>query len=146
GEMFAPFRLAAREGLLLAIVSVRQVIDAGEQVAELPAVVDDAADRRAAKARAVIAALAADQARAAALSVRIVERQRDLERGVDRLGARVRKEHMVEIARCEIGDARREREGLRVRVLERRRVIELRRRALDRLDDRRAIVAEIAAP
>ena len=64
GEMRAPFRLALGEGLLLAVVGVRQMIDAGQQRAERLAVVDDAADRDAAEADAVIAALAADEARA----------------------------------------------------------------------------------
>ena len=68
GEMRAPFRLADAEGLLLAIVSRRQMIDAGEQRAELFAVVDDAADRNAAEADAVIAALAADQPHARGLA------------------------------------------------------------------------------
>ena len=62
GEMRAPFRLALGEGLLLAIVGRRQVVDAGEQRAEEFAVGDDAADRNAAEADAVIAALAPDQA------------------------------------------------------------------------------------
>ena len=61
GKMRAPFRLAAGEGLMLAAVGRRQMIDAGEQRAEEFAVVDDAADRNAAEADAVIAALAADQ-------------------------------------------------------------------------------------
>ena len=68
GEMRAPFRLALAEGLLLAIIGRRQMIDAGEQRAEELAVGDDAADRDAAEADAVIAALAADQARAPGLA------------------------------------------------------------------------------
>ena len=71
GEMRAPFRLALGEGLLLAIVGRRQVIDAGEQRAEEFAVVDDAADRNAAEADAVIAALTADQAGARALAAEL---------------------------------------------------------------------------
>ncbi len=47
-------------------VGVRQVIDAGQHGAELAAVGADAADRDAAEADAVIAALAADQPRAPA--------------------------------------------------------------------------------
>ena len=61
GKMRAPFRLADGEGLFLTIVSRRQMVDAGEQRAELLAVVDDAADRNAAEADAMIAAFAADQ-------------------------------------------------------------------------------------
>jgi len=59
GEMRAPLGLALAEGLVLAIVGRRQVVDAGEQRAEQLAVGDDAADRDAAEADAVIAALAA---------------------------------------------------------------------------------------
>ena len=68
GEMRAPFRLAFGEGLMLAVIGRRQMIDAGQQRAEEFAVVDDAADRNAAEADAVIAALAADQPGARALA------------------------------------------------------------------------------
>ena len=61
GEMGAPLGLALGEGLVLAVVGVGQVVDAGEQRAELLAVRHDAADRDAAEADAVVAALAADQ-------------------------------------------------------------------------------------
>ena len=71
GEVRAPFRLALRERLLLAVVGVRQMVDAGQQRAEQLAVVDDAADRDAAEADAVIAALAADEAGAAALAAHV---------------------------------------------------------------------------
>ena len=64
GEMRAPFRLALGERLLLAVVGVRQMIDARQHRAERLAVVGEAADRHAAEADAVIAALAADEARA----------------------------------------------------------------------------------
>ena len=76
------------------------------------AVVDDAADRNAAEADAVIAALAADQAGALALAADVVVGERDLQRGVDRLRTRIAEEHVVEIARRERGDAARELEGL----------------------------------
>ncbi len=65
GEMGAPFGLALGEGLMLAIVGRGQMVDAGEERAEVLAVVDHAADRNAAEADAVIAALAADEARGA---------------------------------------------------------------------------------
>ena len=122
------------------------MVDAGEQRAEMLAVVDDAADRDAAEADAVIAALAADQAGAGAFAAHVVIGERDLERGVDRLGARVAEEHVVEIGGRERRDPARELEGLRMGELERRRVVELRRLALDRRDDRVAVVAGIAAP
>ena len=146
GEMRAPVRLALAEGLLLAIVGRGQVVDAGEQRAEEFAVGDDAADRDAAEADAVIAALAADQARARAFAADVVIGERDLERGVDRLRAGIGEEHMVEAGRRQRGDAARELEGLRMGELERGRVVELGRLGADRLDDRVAVVAGIGAP
>jgi hypothetical protein len=82
GEMRAVFRLALGEGLLVAVIGRGQVIDAGQQRSEHLAVVDDAADRSAAEADAVIAALAADQTGACALALDLMIGQRDLERGV----------------------------------------------------------------
>jgi transcriptional antiterminator Rof (Rho-off) len=61
-EVRAPLRLTLAEGLVLAVVGRWQMIDTGEQRAEELAVVDDAADRDAAEADAMIAALASDQA------------------------------------------------------------------------------------
>ena len=114
GEMGAPFRLALGEGLMLAIVGRGQMVDAGRERTEVLAVVDHAADRNAAEADAVIAALAADQARARSLPAHIVIGERDLERRVAGLGAGIAVEHVIEIARRELGDARRqlEREGM----------------------------------
>ncbi len=112
GEMRAPFRLALGEGLMLARVGRGQMVDAGEQRAEELAVVDHAADADAAEADAVIAALAPDQALARAVPRHVVEGERDLQRGVGGLRARIAEEHVVEIARRERGDARRQREGL----------------------------------
>jgi hypothetical protein len=87
GQMRPPFRLADGEGLLLAIICCGQVIDAGDQRAELLAVVDDAADRYAAEPDAVVTALAPDQADARGVAAHIVIGERDLERGVDGLRA-----------------------------------------------------------
>src|SRR6266508_2682451 len=67
--MRAIFRLALGEGLLVAVIGRGKVIDAGQQRSEHLAVVDDAADRSTAEADAVIAALAADQAGARALTL-----------------------------------------------------------------------------
>ena len=146
GEMRAPVRLALAEGLVLAIVGRRQMIDAGEQRAEEFAVVDDAADRDAAEADAVIAALAPDQARARAFAAHVVIGERDLERGVDRLRAGIGEEHMVERAGRHRRHPARQLEGLGVGELEGRRVVELGRLRLDGLDDRVAVVAGVGAP
>ena len=145
-QVGAPLRLALAEGLLLAIVGRGQMVDAGEQRAEELAVVDDAADRDAAEADAVIAALAADQAIARAFAADVPIGERDLERGVDRLRAGIAEEHPVEVAGRERRDAARQLEGLRHRELEGRRVVDLGRLLLDRLDDRIAIVPGIGAP
>jgi len=115
GEMRAPLRLALGESLLLAIVGVRQMIDAGQRGAEHLAVCHDAADRNAAEPNAVIAALAPDQPHARGFAAHIVIGERDLERGVDRFGARIAEEHVVEIARRERRDAARQFECLRMR-------------------------------
>ena len=85
GQMRAPLRLAAAEGLLGAVIGRGQMVHARQHVAELLAVGDDAADRDAAEADAVVAALAADEARARALALGLVVGERDLERRVDGL-------------------------------------------------------------
>src|SRR5215469_3650923 len=113
--MRAPFRLALGEGLMLATVGRWQVIDAGQKQAEEFAVVDDAADRDAAKADAVIATLATDQPGAAALPAHIMVGERDFERGIDRLRARVAEEHPIEVARRQRRNAAGELERRRMR-------------------------------
>ena len=144
--MRAPFGLALGEGLGVAVIGVRQVVDAGEERAKELPVIDDAADRDAAEADAVIAALAADEAGARAVAAHVVIGERDLECGVDRLRTRIAEEHMVEIAGREGRDAACEFKRVRMSELECRCVVELLRLALDRRDDRVAVVARIAAP
>src|SRR5271156_4985770 len=144
--MATPFRLALGEGLMLAIVGRGQMVDAREQRPEIFAVVDHAADRDAAEADAVIAALAADQALARALSAHVVIGDGDFERRIDGLRAGIAEEHVIEIARRQFRDARGELEGLRMRELEGRRETGRGRLALNRRSDRRAIVSGVAAP
>ena len=146
GEVGAPFGLATREGLLGSVVGVRQVVDACQKRTEELAVVDDATHRDAAEADAVIAAFAADQAGPLPLAADVPVGQRDLQRGVDSLGARIGEKDVVEVAGRELGDARGELEGLGMAELEGRREVELGRLLLDRLDDGLAIVAGVAAP
>jgi hypothetical protein len=107
------------------------VVDAGQERAEEFAVVDDAADGDAAEADAVIAALAADQPGARALAAHIVIRERDLERGIDRLRARIAEKHAVEIARRQRRDPARQLEGFGMGEVKSRRIIELGRLALE---------------
>ena len=122
------------------------MIDADQQGAELLAVGDNAADRHAAEADAVIAALAADQPHARALAPDFMKSERDLERGVDRLGARIAEEHVIEIAGGERSDAGGEFERLGMRELEGRGEVELGGLGLDRGHDRVAVVPGIGAP
>jgi len=144
--MRAPLGLALAEGLVLAVVGRRQVVDAGEQRAEEFAVIDHAADRNAAEADAVVAALAPDQAGARGFAAHVVIGERDLERGVDRLRAGIAEEHVVEVAGRERGHPARELERLGMGELEGRRVVERGCFRLDRRHDRIAIVPGIGAP
>src|SRR3954463_14994400 len=97
GEMPTPFRLAFGEGLLLAIVRVRKMINPGECRAEHLAIGHDAADRNAAEADAVIAALAADHAHARGFAPHVVVGERDFERRINRFRAGIAEENMIEI-------------------------------------------------
>ena len=94
----------------------------------------------------MIAALAADEARALRLAARVPIGERDLQRGVDGLRAGIAEEHVVEIAGRERGDPARQLEGARMAELEGRREVELGRLRLDRLHDRVAVVAGVGAP
>ena len=72
--------------------------------------------------------------------------ERDLERAVHRLGARVAEQDVAEIARRHLGEACGELKGGRVADLEGRSIIEPSGLAADRLDDRFAAMAGVAAP
>ena len=145
-QMRAPFRLATAEGLFLAVVGVRQVIDAGQHGAEPLAVGDHAADRDAAEVHAVIAALAADEAGAGALATGAMIGQRDLQRSVGGFRTRVAEEGIVQVARGHGGKARRQLEHLRVAELEGRREVEFGGGFLDGLDDGATAMPGIGAP
>ena len=94
----------------------------------------------------MIAPLAGDEPRARALSGKLVIGERNLERGIDRLGARVAEEDAVEIARRKLGQARGQRKGRVVRRLEDRGIVEPPRLTADRLNDRLPAVTGVAAP
>src|SRR3546814_12962884 len=86
---------------------------------------------------AVVGALAAYQAQALPLALGLVVGQRDLQRGVDRLGAGIGEEDVVEVGRRHRGDAAGDLEGGRVAELERRRVVQRGQRLVHRLGDLR---------
>ena len=146
GELDAVLGLALGIAVPGRIVGMAHVVDAGEQRAEHLAVADDAADRDAAEIDAVIAALAPDQPEARALAAHPLVGERDLQRRLDRLRARIGEEDVVEALRRDRRQPRGELEGLRMAHLEGRRVVELGRLALDRLGDLRPAMAGIDAP
>ena len=146
GQFRAVLRETATEGVAGRVVGVAQVVDAGQQRTELAAVADNPADRNPAEADPVIAALAPDQAGAAALADRPLVGERDLERGIDAFRTRIAEEDSVQPLRHQHGQpvCRFERTG--VRKLEGRPEIELARGLAHRLDDRRAVVPGVDAP
>ncbi|MCY1304760.1 hypothetical protein D9M70_545290 [compost metagenome] len=96
GKFGAVLRLALDEGVLGEVVGVAKVVRTGK-LREDAAVVEDAADRNAAKADTVIAALAADQAGAGALANRALVGDRDFQRRVDRFGTGAGEEHAIKL-------------------------------------------------
>lgn len=122
------------------------MIHAGQHAAEQFAVVDHASDRNAAEADAVIAALAADQARTLRVAARGMIGERDLERGIDRFRSGIAKEDVIEARWRERRDAACKFEGLRMSELERWGVVQRRSLLGDCLVDRRAAMSGVRAP
>ena len=104
------------------------------------------ADRHAAEVDAVVAALAADQAKALPFAARPMVGERDLERGVDRFRAGVGEKHPREALGRDTREPLGELEGDRMTHLEGRREVHRGDLALDRLDDLRAAVPRVHAP
>ena len=146
GEFGAMLGLTLGEGVAGEIMGVADVVDARQMGREGAAVVDHAADRHAAEADAVIAALAADQAGPRPLSDGALIGQRDLQRGIDRFRAGIGEEDAVEPVRRDLGQPLGEIEGQRMAHLERGRIVEVHQLALDRGGDLPAAVAGIDAP
>ena len=147
GQVGAPGGLALGIGVLLQVVGVGQVVHGGQQRAgEGLAVGRDAADRDAAKAHAVVAALAANQAGTLAFAAGAVIGQGDLQGGVDGLGTRVGEEDTVQALRHEAGHGGGGFEGQRVAQLEARGVVHDAGLAGNRIDDFLAAVAGVHAP
>ena len=147
GELDAAVqRLAPRERIARKVVGMPDVIDAGKAGPEHLAVGGNAADRHAAEVDAVVAALAADEAKALTFTTRAVPGEGDLERRVDRFGARVGEEHPREALRGDARQALGELEGDRVAHLEGRREVHLPGLPADGLDDARPGMAGVHAP
>ena len=124
----------------------RDMIDARQMRREGAAVVDHAADRHAAEADAVIAALAADQPGAGRLAGGAMIGQRDLQRGIDRFEPELVKKMRSSPVGRDLGQPRGEIERQRMAHLERGREIEVHQLPLDGGGDLPAAVAGIDAP
>ena len=147
GKFGAVSRLAPREPHCLRIVGQRQVIVRARKKRPIGvAVVADAANRDPGEGHAVITLLASDQAKAAALPDLVEIGARDLERRIARLRAGVDQEHMVEPFGRHAGELLRQRKCRGVRKLKGRGVVQLVRRARNRLGDRFASMTRIHAP
>ena len=118
GEFRAMRGLPPGERVAGEIMRMADMIDARKMRCERPAVVHHAADRHAAETDAVIAALAADQPRARALAAHAVIGERDLERGIGGLRARIAEEGIVEITGSHGGKSRGKLEHLGMAELE----------------------------
>ena len=125
----------------------RKVVDERQRLrGELPAIRLDAADGDAAESDAVVAARAADEANALRLSLRLPVRERDLQRGVDGLGAGVAEEDVIDVARQHRRQLLRELERQRMAHLEGRRVVHHAGLFANRRGDLLATVAGVHAP
>ena len=131
GEFGAVSRHLLGEGVAGEIVGVADMIDARQMGGESTAVVDHAADRHAAEADAVIAALAADQAGAGRLTGGALIGERDLQRGVGRFRARIGEEDAIKSLRRDRGQSFGEIERNRMTHLERGREVERHQLTLD---------------
>ena len=146
GQLGTVLRLAAAEGIARRIMRVPHMIDTGDERAEHAPVRSDAADRRAAEVRPMVSALAADEARLAAVAPGAMVGERQLQCRVDRLRTRVGEEDMVEAGRRDVDQARGTFEGLRVPHLEYAGKVERTGLLADRLHDLRSAVPGVDAP
>ena len=151
GEVFRQLdtvlRQTAGERIAFYIERMAQMIDTGKQYrTEHLAIRHDAANRHAAEVHTVIALLAPDEPCTVAFAARAVIADGDLQCGVDRLGAGVRKEAVVDALRRHRGDALGEFQCLVIRYLERHAVVQRGHLLLHGFDDLRVAVAEPGRP
>ena len=110
------------------------------------AVACNAAHGNAAKVHAVVALLTPNQARLACLPLGTPVSTGHLQRGVCRLRARTRKEHIVQPRRCQLLDLVGQRKRQRVAELKRRGVIQLQRSLGNGVGNFLAAMAQPRAP
>jgi hypothetical protein len=146
GEFGAMLRLILRKSVAGQIMGVTDVVDARQMSRKGSAVRHHAADRHAAEADAVIAALAADQARPRPLADGALVGQRDLQRGVDRFRTRIGEEDAIETFGRDLGQPLGEIERERMAHVERGREVEVHQLPLDGRRDLAAAMAGIDAP
>jgi hypothetical protein len=131
----------------LEVVRVRQMIDRRQQLAaERAPIAAHTADRDAAEANAVVAALASDQYSARSFAADAVVGEGDLQRRVDGLGAGACEEHVIEPGRGDLRESLRGLERDPAVHLKGGRVIERRGLSADRLDDRLPAVSGVHGP
>ena len=133
-QMRAPFRLPPGKAVLLQIVGVRQMVDAGQHIAEHLAVRRNAADRDAAETDAMITALAANKAGSGALTDGPLIGERHLQGCVDRFGTGI-SEHHLTVPLQHPGQPGGKLEGQRVADLKTGRIVELFNLLAHRLDN-----------
>ena len=123
------------------VVGMPEMVDA-RKLCEGAPIVDDAPDRDAAEADAVIATLSPDEPGARSPSDGALVRERYLQGRFDRFGARAREEDAIEARGRDLGEPFRELECDRMTHLEGRREIERVQLSLDRLGDFAPIAIE----
>src|SRR4030095_15983965 len=96
--------LPAAVGHVLQVVRVGQMIDAGQYAAKRLAGGGDAAGGNGAEANTVITSLSSHEHVTVSFAARPVKSERDLERGIHCLGARIGEEHVIETGGRELRD------------------------------------------
>ena len=145
GEFGAMTGLTLGKGVTFDVERMPKMVDAGK-LREGTAIVDDAADRNAAEADAVITPLAPDETGARSLAYGPLISERHFQGRFDGLGSGAREEDAIEAGGRDGGKPLREIESDRMAHLERRREIERAQLAFDRLDDLSTPMPRIDAP
>ena len=137
--------LAAGKRITVEQVRMTHVLGIGVERAELSLVQPDTAHTETAEVNAVVGLLPPDQHAALPLAPGLMIGQRDLQRGIDGLGAGIGEEDVIE-ARGHLRQPVGGFEGDGVALIKAMGKIQRRGLLLDGLDDRLAIVACVAAP